>query len=81
MKEWVVEVNKTRLISVAIGMRVATVILSMAAVIAQCATLQQFALVGKMASLVIPLIPIGYLPIVRNPRLTDKPFSFQYFHC
>lgn len=67
--------NEARLGYVTVGMGVTTVLLCMAPVIAQGATLQQLAAVGEMAMLVAPTTTIRDASIIGDPRLSNKPLT------
>jgi hypothetical protein len=79
MQEGVTEVDEARLHHVTVGMGVVAVILNVAAMIAQHAPLQKFAVMSEMSMLVAPAASICYLPIISDPCLTDKPFAIQNF--
>jgi hypothetical protein len=74
------EVDEARLHHVTVGVGVVAVVLNVAAMIAQCAPLQKFAVMSKMSMLVAPAASIHYLPIVSDPHLMDKPFAIQNFY-
>jgi hypothetical protein len=77
----VVEVDKTWLSCIAIGMWVAAIFFSMAAVVAECAPLQELAAVGKMPVLIAPVATIYHAMVICNLGLSDKPLILQDFCC
>jgi hypothetical protein len=78
-QEGVAEVNETWLGHIAIGVRVATVLLCVTTMVTKRALLQKLATMGDMPALVAPAASIRDSLIISNMRLTDEPLALQDF--
>jgi hypothetical protein len=78
MEEGMMEVDETRFLHIAIGVRMTAVLLGVSSMVAQYALLHQFATVGEVALLVAPVTLVGHPSVISNSGLMDKPFSLQY---
>jgi hypothetical protein len=74
-------VDKAWLYHAAVTVRVVAVLFGMSPMIAQCAPLQQFISVGKVAALVTPVAAVGHPAVISNPCLSNKLLSFEDLRC
>jgi hypothetical protein len=77
LQEGVPEMDEAWLRHITVRVGVTTVLLGMAAMIAQRTTLQELAAVREMTALVAPAAAVCHPPIVRDPGLSNEPFALQ----